>query len=194
MKYKVGDKVRIVKRKIGDMQKRKRYGEMDKYLNTIMTIESVVNDYYKMKEDDGAWRWYDYMIEMKVTTVKDMLKTGDIVVLRMGRKYLVLKGGFDTYSYGKQELMFVSNHNGFMQGDGYNDDLTYKSEWGGECQDEFDIMEIRRGGVSSIDNTFQDAKTIWKRDEDTPIQKKLKELEEKQREIADEIKNLREKI
>lgn len=67
MKYKVGDKVRIVSKKMGTRWNPE--GEMDKWLGKIMTIKDIIrDDYYRMKEDDGGyfgdgWCWYDHMIE-----------------------------------------------------------------------------------------------------------------------------------
>ena len=69
MKYKVGDKVRIVS-KWGDGCRQNSNGEMDKWLGKVMTIISVDYDRecYKMKEDkserDGyGWFWYENSIE-----------------------------------------------------------------------------------------------------------------------------------
>lgn len=59
MKYKVGDKVRIAKNRTNGMNVR---GFMDKYLGTVMTIEKIVGDTYKMVEDNGRWVWWDRMI------------------------------------------------------------------------------------------------------------------------------------
>ena len=66
MKYKVGDKVRIVKKKNGACWA--PYNEMDKWLGKIMTIRYACNSRYKMEEDiseyDGnGWTWYEDMIE-----------------------------------------------------------------------------------------------------------------------------------
>lgn len=67
MKYKAGDKVRIVEKKTG--LRWNMYGEMDKWLGKVMTIRKVCSaHYYKMEEDarehngDG-WYWFPCMIE-----------------------------------------------------------------------------------------------------------------------------------
>lgn len=66
MKYKVGDKVRIVPKRVGDTWNKK--GRMDKWLGKVMTIDDMGIDFYKMKEDKGeycgeGWFWYEHMIE-----------------------------------------------------------------------------------------------------------------------------------
>ena len=68
MKYKVGDKVRIVKKWCGDGFENKE-GKMDKYLGTVMTIREIIDrsDVYKMEEDKHeylfGWNWRENMIE-----------------------------------------------------------------------------------------------------------------------------------
>lgn len=66
MKYKVGDRVRIVS---GGTKNMSFNGIMVKYLGTVMTVKearetyaSGIPCYYKMVEDDGEWFWYDNMI------------------------------------------------------------------------------------------------------------------------------------
>ena len=64
LKYKVGDRVRIDKKKIGENWNPE--GAMDKWLGQTMTIKSVRESgmrCYKMKEDDELWCWYPWMIE-----------------------------------------------------------------------------------------------------------------------------------
>lgn len=61
MKYKVGDRVRIVEQRTGNMN---THGEMDRWLRKIMTICGHNDEllYYSMEEDGGKWCWYDEMI------------------------------------------------------------------------------------------------------------------------------------
>lgn len=66
MKYKKGDRVRIVS---GGTKNMSFNGIMVKYLGTVMTVKearetyaSGIPCYYKMVEDDGKWFWYDNMI------------------------------------------------------------------------------------------------------------------------------------
>lgn len=68
MKYKVGDKVRIVS-KWGKGCCQNSYGKMDKWLGKVMTIRTAYGDCtYGMKEDVGEngglnWLWNENMIE-----------------------------------------------------------------------------------------------------------------------------------
>ena len=69
MKYKAGDKVRIVS-KWGKGCHENADGKMDKWLGKVMTIISVHCDRkcYKMKEDESeqygyGWYWYENSIE-----------------------------------------------------------------------------------------------------------------------------------
>lgn len=67
MKYKKGDRVRIVSYRTTDMDSN---GKMDKYLGMVITIKNIHHRafiserpcYYEMVEDKGAWYWYDDMI------------------------------------------------------------------------------------------------------------------------------------
>ena len=65
MKYKVGDKVRIVSKRTTNMD---AYGKMDCWLGKVMTIEKVLDEdhCYRMKEDGHSWFWFDNMIVGKV--------------------------------------------------------------------------------------------------------------------------------
>nr|DAH21144.1 MAG TPA: hypothetical protein [Caudoviricetes sp.] len=66
MKYKVGDRVRIVSDRTKNMSFN---GNMDKYLGTVMTIKEAhktfifgIPYHYRMVEDKGEWFWNDEMI------------------------------------------------------------------------------------------------------------------------------------
>lgn len=75
MKYKVGDKVRIVSEKPDDDTGWNKSGNMDVWLGKEMTIKSVTSLGYQMEEDQGenkdmfliglnlGWFWDDDMIE-----------------------------------------------------------------------------------------------------------------------------------
>lgn len=70
-KYKVGDKVRIVKEraeKITPLIERiSSLGGMDIWLGKVMTISEIIDDgcvhLYRMEEDGGMWIWNNNMIE-----------------------------------------------------------------------------------------------------------------------------------
>lgn len=61
MKYKVGDRVRIVSKRTNRMN---ADGGMDRWLGKIMTVRNIVDeeDRYEMEEDNGFWIWDDDMI------------------------------------------------------------------------------------------------------------------------------------
>lgn len=63
MKYKIGDRVRIVSVRVHGMNPK---GKMDRWLCQVMTISEIEvffdDVYYKMKEDDGRWCWNENMI------------------------------------------------------------------------------------------------------------------------------------
>lgn len=64
MKYKTGDRVRIVSERTKNMNPD---GGMDKYLGKVVTISDIKTTiitvgYYTMKEDNGHWPWYENSI------------------------------------------------------------------------------------------------------------------------------------
>jgi hypothetical protein len=79
MKYKVGDKVKIVKERTSCMN---TSGKMDKYLGTVMTIKEVYDFRYYMEEDEGRWAWDDNDIE----GYAEKIEVGDIVKLNKKAK------------------------------------------------------------------------------------------------------------
>lgn len=69
-KLKPGDKVQIVRKRVGGMN---ISGEMDKWLGKVMTVRRRWgNDSIQMEEDKhenaGGWIWWCNMIERKVST------------------------------------------------------------------------------------------------------------------------------
>lgn len=95
-KYKVGDKVRIVK-KWADGSSPNSQGRMDKWLGKVMTIKSVHGNsgrrefYYDMFEDEGeyfagnGWMWFEDMIAGIVDFADNEEK---IVIFRDGDKVI----------------------------------------------------------------------------------------------------------
>lgn len=75
--YKVGDKVRIVSKKVGyDWSV-----EMDSWLGKVVTISRVLSHAhgYKIEEDDGFWSWRPWMIEGLAG------KTNPVIMIECGR-------------------------------------------------------------------------------------------------------------
>lgn len=61
----VGDKVRIISAEENDVT-RNWTSKMEKYLGTVMTINQVYKDGYRMEEDDSEWFWDIFRIAGKV--------------------------------------------------------------------------------------------------------------------------------
>lgn len=78
MKYKVGDKVRIVS-KWTDGCNQNPHGLMDKWLGKVMTIRAIKGELYKMKEDIheglGGWCWNEATISRLVYNHKIVITT-----------------------------------------------------------------------------------------------------------------------
>lgn len=111
MKYKVGDKVRIVSEKAGKHWAPN--GDMDKYLGKVMTVRKVVESefisYYRMWEDTNDYElghcWHEHMI-----------------------KGLLEEANEEFKPYVKTEFMFLNTFNGIIGSstkmkDSYGNDL-----------------------------------------------------------------------
>lgn len=95
---------------------------------------------------------------------KSDLKEGDIVLTREGVRRIVFQNSVMSKGWTTDFLYF-------------EEDLRHTREANR------DIMEVIRNGHK-----------IWKREEKSPTQLKLEELEKKQREIADEMEKLRKEM
>lgn len=129
MKYKVGDKVRIVKEKTGCNWNSE--GHMDKWLGKVMTISDVNLYTYRMEEDKGRWVWFEGMIEGKVTEMKksDLIAGKHVVETSDGAKYLI----FDS----KEGKFMFGIHYGLMDLERYHEDLTRNS-----ADKKYDITKV----------------------------------------------------
>lgn len=163
MKYKVGDKVRIVKEKKGDEWN--RAGRMDKWLGETMTISEIHFDYYKMEEDEGRWYWYVEMIEGKVTEMKksDLIAGKHVVETREEKKYLIFDSKEGKFMYGICD--------GFMNLKNYDESLKLMDE-----DEDFDIMKVYELKYPASKYSINRALTlIWERTE--PKEMTMEELE-----------------
>lgn len=103
---------------------------------------------------------------------KNALKTGMVVELKGGKRYLVLVGGLKTSHYGKQEIAFVGDE-GFLIGTDYKDDLTTFLDTYYNIDKVFDCPIRQFSDMLEI----EDDNLIWERKEvdwstvkvDTPI-------------------------
>lgn len=169
MKYKVGDKVRIVKEKKGDRWN--RGGHMDKWLGKIMTISGTDFDYYKMKEDGREWFWYEEMIEGKATEMKksDLIAGKHVVETSDGAKYLI----FDS----KEGKFMFGIHYGLIDLERYHEDLTRNS-----ADKKYDIAKVYElkcpaSQYSIKEHCAEYLTLVWERTE--PKEMTMAELEEK---------------
>lgn len=169
MKYKVGDKVRIVKEKKGPDWNRE--GLMDKWLGEVMTISTVNLYTYCMEEDKGRWSWLEHMIEGKVTemTKSDLIAGKHVVETRDGDKYLI----FDS-----EECKFMYRVDGeFLDLERYREDLTRMSG-----DKSYDIMKVYELVCPANQNSIKAyceryLLLVWERTE--PKEMTMAELEEK---------------
>lgn len=76
MKYKVGDKVRIVS-KWGPKCNQNPFGRMDKYLGQVLTIKEIARNLYYVMEEDPMWVWNEFCIAGLACDNKKILVTTD---------------------------------------------------------------------------------------------------------------------
>lgn len=147
--YKVGDKVLIVEDRTEYMS---RYGGMDKYLGTEMTISDIrerpMENTYAMKEDGGLWVWDDNMIERKVSLGLSDLCTGMLVTIKRGDTFMVMRDVV-TSSGGREDIVIKSN-GAYMFLSNYNEDMTDKGIRA------YDIMKVYR--APSVDFLMSELK------------------------------------
>lgn len=168
MKFRAGDKVKIVKKRTIKMA---NLGSMDKYLGKIMTIARIDGDWYKMKEDEGEWYWNDDMIEGLAQFTKSDLKDGDIVTYRNGN-IRILKG---------RELIDEEGRACNNIDYAYSDDLTYKI---GDRK--FDITKVERSVQHKTvyerkEEILDEAEKRYLRDVIRPFKNKVNVIQKYQR-------------
>lgn len=169
MKYKVGDKVRIVSKwSIGCMENSN--GKMDKYRGTIMTVREVCNGFYRMVEDheercgDG-WCWYEPAISGLVSTTftKKDLKNGDIVKFENGEVGCVIK-----------EHNMIITRFCWIDLENYTDDMSSK------VSPQYSIKSVRRprGGCECRFDAFEEnrGELVYDRERDTVVEMTMEEI------------------
>lgn len=167
MKYKVGDKVRIVKEKKSiywNMQ-----GLMDEWLGEVMTIAEASTFFYRMQEDNGRWVWKDDMIEGRAEMKKSYLIAGrHVVETRDGAKYLIFDSEEGKFMYGI--------YDGFMDLERYHEELTRMS--GDKSYDIVKVYELKCPASQNSIKAYleQHLTLVWEREE--PKEMTMAELEE----------------
>lgn len=163
MEYKVGDKVRIVSKKVGSQWNSN--GLMDKWLGKVMTVRLVCDSCYKMEEDirewgDG-WTWYPWMIEgIAGFTKSDLVPGQHMIEVRSGGLYLCLRDSNGN--------LFFSSVFGNVLSDSFNDDL--KNKYNIYC----DVMKVYEFSGHIIWAPEKNRRLIWER---KPKIQKPKQLE-----------------
>lgn len=148
MKYKVGDRVRV----IGNDNCGIPHAEWEEIKGNVYTITKAYADYYELNEEHG----YSYHREMLEPAPfgKSDLQTGMRVRYRTGDVRIVLKTD--------SEMVFAWFNGLYLRGDGHNEDLTDN-----EGDTDFDIMEVLK--PSSLSDALKedcDLISIWKREEE----------------------------
>lgn len=170
MKYKVGDKVRIVSKWVHGCEQN-YFGKMDKWLGKTMTIREVADNKYRMVEDNGegvsekGWYWYEPAIECLVSNAsftKADLKNGDIVLQRNGVVQI----------YIESLNVFVVKDGGWNDVGTYADDLTRRYD--------FDIIAVRRprGKCECVLDAFDRelGELVYDRERDTVVEMTMAEI------------------
>ena len=179
-KFKVGDKVRVRK----DLEIGIKYGEVTllarmAYLRgKLFTIESVSN-IHRNCYGIGSWLMSEEMLEPVFT--KADLKTGHIVTVRRGGKFVVFKnleGNFDGVNIKDSEKSYFVNIGsmGYNLFDEYDDNLCVRTV----TASDYDIMKVEEvDTVAALTNEraydLANKKTIWERS--VPKKMTLAEIE-----------------
>lgn len=178
-RYKVGDKVRVRE----DLVIHELYGDhvfvgnMSPLKGKIVTIEDVRPFGYRICEC-GRFSWTDEMFEPIKFTKAD-LKTGHIVTVRCGQKFVVFKnleGNLDGLNIKDSEKSYFVNIGsmGYNLFDEYDDNLCVRTVTGFD----YDIMKVEEvDTVVALTNArgynLAEKKTIWER----PVPKKMTKAE-----------------
>lgn len=184
MVYKVGDRVRIVSSRAGQLRWNIS-GRMDKYMGTVMTITKVETSSdgyvkYRMKEDDEYWHWYQWMIECKEEKVmfgKSDLANGDILIMRNGQRFIMMK----NYGGMEKDTMLAINTSGWCNPTSFEEDLTCKHNV------DYDVMKVLRPTENYAnmigDHDDEDYSTVFDRN----AERKKMTVEDIERELGYKI-------
>ena len=144
---------------------------------------------YTLNINRNCVNWKDYIEEIeeegenKMEDLRELIKPCYVVVRRDGS----ICGIFETNRGLKLQTSLGS---GMCSLEDYNKNLLKE-----ELKiNSTDIMEIYGLSEYSFDISINNRHLIWKRNELSPTQLKLEELEKRQREIADEMEKLRKEL
>lgn len=151
---------------------------LDGYGSRVAVLSRIARGHVKLISRKGE--------NMNNTFTKDMLVAGKhIVELLNGSMHLVLQD---------EQGLFLINFNGdkyFSNVDCLQNDLT----WRGKLYDDFTVVKVYKIKLSIHFKALNDnIELVWQRQYKSPAQLKLEELEAKQREIADQMEQLRKSL
>lgn len=122
--------------------------------------------------------------EDEVEDLREMLKVGYVVKYRNGEFRMVMET--------EMGICFVNSNGYYLAKTDFDKNLKVISM----CET-FDIVEVygfKCHYSDCLEVSSKYRKLIWKREEKSPTEIKLEELEKKQREIADEMEKLRKEL
>lgn len=169
MKFKVGDKVRVVKRATASWSKTK-----DNYIGKVFTIDMVAerDDYPYSLSATGYW-WCDEELELAQFTKSD-LKDGMVVEYCNGQRRVVLNNRVMASDISRS----LDNHNEDLI-DKYNDDYT--------------IDKVYHSSAHTLNEYFKDncLTLIWERPKEEPVKEMT--VEEIEKELGYKVKIIADK-
>jgi hypothetical protein len=182
MRFKVGDKVKIIQNPNRSMNN--IVPDMEKHAGKVAVIKGIrmfgESSFYILDIDNGEWIWNECLVEALQFTKAD-LKPCMVVVRRDGSVCGIFQAGGILKM--QENLKIVNCHLG-----AYKDDLT---SFNGS---KYDVMQVFDFADDRFDISTENRELLWERIEKSPQQIKLEELENKQREIADEIRKISEEM
>ena len=134
-----------------------------------------------------AGDWWDYNeedLEKVVEDLRELIKPCYAVRIRDGRWLIAFARKDNEINFNETGDISI----GVTKLSDFDKSLIDKDGYS-----QYDIMEIR-GYSSANQKNIEERKIIWKREEKSPTQIKLEELETEQRKIADKIAELRKEL
>ena len=194
MEFKVGDKVRIL-----DGTKQDRWNPEGFMKETIGMVGKITDidrrdpKYRVTLEDDD---WWDYNAEdlEKVENMKDLRK-----LLKQGYVVEHMDGMLSKVEMNVSKELVISSEHRWFPVENLTEQLDYICYFEND-KDHADKVKIKAIYGLSEENMIaykiskDGRKKIWERNEKSPTQIKLEELETEQRKIADKIAELRKEL
>jgi ribosomal protein L21E len=155
MKFKVGDKVKIVSPRGYAGQKFKGMtGEVTGFGKTNIDHEDAYALRFDGEIENSCFWWRDDEVASADTFIKSDLKDGMVVENRYGHRYMVMG-----------EKLIGPDYYGWLSN--YTDALTHKHSEPGNLHSHYDIIKVYKSNSCSMQNYFESGnlELIWKREE-----------------------------